>query len=92
MFIDWEKNIMFQLRGLALNKQDVNIFVRAQCELVNRRIKWQRSSSFLISFFFRMACPVCRSVCLRFDSFSCPAYQPPFHHPHPQSPRYALSE
>lgn len=53
MFIDWEQNIMFQLRALALNKQDVNIFVRAQCELfVNRRIKWQRSSSFLIFFFF----------------------------------------
>lgn len=53
MFIDWEQNIMFQPRALALNKQDVNIFVRAQCELVvNRRIKWQRSSSLLIFFFF----------------------------------------
>lgn len=52
MFIDWEQNIMFQLRGSALNKHDVNIFVRAQCELVvNRRIKWQRSFSFLIFFF-----------------------------------------
>lgn len=46
MFIDWEQNIMFQLRGLALNKQDANIFVPAQSELVvNRRSKWQRSSS-----------------------------------------------
>lgn len=89
MFIDWEQNIMFQLRGLALNR--MLIFLSEPS--VNSLLTGASSGSGVPPYFFlRMACPVCRSVCLRFDSFSCPAYQPPFHHPLPQSPRYALSE
>lgn len=36
MFIDWEQNMMFQLRALALSKQDGNILVQAQRELLRR--------------------------------------------------------
>lgn len=36
MFIDWEQNMMFQLRALALSKQDGNILVQAQCEFLRR--------------------------------------------------------
>lgn len=36
MLIDWEQNMMFQLRGLALSKQDGNILVLAQCEPLRR--------------------------------------------------------
>lgn len=35
MFIDWEQNMMFPLRGLALSKPDGKILVLAQRELLH---------------------------------------------------------